>query len=243
MARVKEYVNINGTDFELHKSIYCSNESIVIVSDYMSGKMEGIPSISTSCRCNPFCQARQKSGKNVCSKCFSEEGLRYKPSLRNNLEHNFRVFNDIELPDEQIPIYKKWVEIARDESYGDVASYGHAYKYCQVANANPHVTFAMWTKNPWIWDDVFTKIGKPKNLICVLSSTELNKVTASYKRYSWVDKVFTVFTKEYLKLNPDIKINCGAKKCDSCRMCYTIGDDTFFVNELVKKDQKKKGRK
>ncbi len=66
------------------KSIYCTNESAVLVSDYMSGKMENVPSISTSCLVNPRCITRMQNGCSICSYCFAADGLSYKKGLREN---------------------------------------------------------------------------------------------------------------------------------------------------------------
>ena len=71
---------------------------------------------------------------------------------------------------------------------------------------------------------------KPKNLIIIQSSFFLNIVDPI--KDMWVDKVFTVFTKEFAIVH-DIKINCGARHCLSCQTCYT-NNDTIYINELLK---------
>ena len=48
------------------KSKFACNDSIVYVSDNMSGKMSGFPSISTSVALNPICQARAKDKNSIC---------------------------------------------------------------------------------------------------------------------------------------------------------------------------------
>ena len=46
----------------MRKSKFCENESPVYVSDNMTGKMAGIPAISTSCFENIYCAARYEVG-------------------------------------------------------------------------------------------------------------------------------------------------------------------------------------
>ena len=48
----------------------------VVVSHGMTGKMEGIDSISTSCILNTFCEARKKDPDSVCSHCYATSRLR-----------------------------------------------------------------------------------------------------------------------------------------------------------------------
>jgi hypothetical protein len=45
------------------------------------------------------------------------------------------------------------------------------------------------------------------------------------------DKVFTVYTKQYVKEN-NIDINCGGKKCKDCLLCY-VGDEKL-IRELMR---------
>lgn len=61
------------------------------------------------------------------------------------------------------------------------------------------------------------EIEKPDNLIVVASSPYLNMVLKLDVPY--VDHVFTVFEKDYIKKN-DIVINCGADSCMLFQKCY-----------------------
>lgn len=45
--------------------------------------------------------------------------------------------------------------------------------------------------------------------------------------YDFIDKVFTVFDHD------NGHINCGAKACAACGLCYTK-NDTVFINEKLK---------
>lgn len=226
------------------RSIYCIEDSQIIVSDMMTGKMEGIPSISTSCLMNPRCLARMEKAyeeddaKCICWECFAAQGISYKKGLRENLEQNFELLNSRVLSTDELLQFRKMVEIARIESWGDVASVTQALNYINLMNLNPQVTFGMWTKNPDLWDEAIKANGKPDNMIALYSSPIINRVTDVREKYPWFDKIFTVYTKEFVAEHPEIVINCGTKVCDHCRLCYSK-NDTIFINELRKADQKK----
>ena len=225
----------------LKKSIYCVNDSYVIVSDYMSGKMEGMPAISTSCLCNPRCLKRLEEGVGICKACFAADGLAYKKGLRENCVQNYMVLNSGVLPVDELPIFKSDVKHVRFEAFGDVGSVTQCLNYINICNANPHVTFAMWTKNPDYWHEAIEDIGKPDNLICILSSQNLNE-EISIGKYYWLDHTFTVYELEYLNnnnINHNDFINCGGRKCKTCLRCYDINNNDFSVKELLKADQKK----
>lgn len=215
------------------KSKYCVNESAVLVSDYMSGKMENIPSISTSCLVNPRCLKRMANGCSICHECFAADGLSYKKGLRENYVQNYEILNSKILSLDELPVFKDSVEIVRIESFGDVGSETQCYNYINLCNLNPHVQFAMWTKNPDLWEAAINDLGKPENLICILSSERINIITDVYKKYKWFDHVFTVYDDDYINAN-NIDINCGARSCDTCRRCYIKDNKDFFVNEKLK---------
>ena len=229
MAKKNNYVDVDGAQYLLKKSKYCVNESPVHVSDSMSGKMSGIPSISTSCLVNPICLARMKNGDSVCSKCFAETTLKRYTACGEATESNFHLLNHSVLGDSLIPMFGN-VSIARIESFGDVASETQAHNYWKIITANPLVRFAWFSKNMKIIEPVFNRYGKPHNVVMIESSPRLNE---EIKPSSWiVDKVFTVFTADYVKAH-NIEINCGARCCATCRRCYRF-DTEKSVKELLK---------
>ena len=73
----------------------------------MSGKLSGIPSISTSCRCNPHCLRRMTSGRPdaICRSCFAEKTLGRYDDTERAAESNFLLLTAGLLPDEWIPIF------------------------------------------------------------------------------------------------------------------------------------------
>ena len=257
----KEFAAIDGQLFEMRKSKFCMNYSPMIISDYMSGKMEGIPSISSSVLLNERCQARQKIAGSVCEHCFAEAVLNCRSNVAANMEKNFNLLHNYVLPLELLPRFGN-VQIARIESFGDVSSVIHAINYANTIKVNPFVTFAWWTKNIDLVEKALDAIGgKPENLILIQSSLMIN--VKEEKRSHYVDKVFTVYNDEYLSQLEECKIlldavtdlrktdrkaynkvvsdiyesifvNCGGRSCMGCRKCYNKATASVDVNERLK---------
>lgn len=223
----KRFIVLCGKEYLLKHSKFSirGNKSPIHVSDNMSGKMDGIPSISTSCVCNPICIARMKNGNSICAKCFAVGTIKHYGALGKALESNFHLLNDSVLDLDLLPRFKSSVEIVRIESFGDVASVTQAINYANICKVNPHVTFAWWSKNMSIIQKAFDIVGKPSNVIMVesapLMDTEINPSQPC------VDKTFTVYTKM------SDNINCGKRSCMKCRRCYRF-DTEKSVKELLK---------
>lgn len=234
MARVQDkYWLICGEEkniqIPMHKSKYCENESPVAISDYMSGKMTNIASISTSVVLNPICQGRRLDPDSICAKCFAEATVKRYTELGMNLAANFMLLTSSVLPEHALPKFKKNVQIVRIESFGDVANVTQAINYINIIKANPHVVFAWWSKNAKIINEAFAKEGKPKNVVMVESSEKLNVQKELSQNF---DKVFTVYDEAHI-VGQKVNINCGARSCDTCRRCYSKRTGAV-VNEKLK---------
>jgi len=224
-------VMIAGRAYEYRKSIFCRNLSPVIVSDNMSGKMENIPSISTSCLRNKFCEARRKDGNSICAHCFAAATLNMRETVGENTEINFDLLTSEILPDDLLPVFHAGVEIARFESFGDIANIIQAVNYINIARKNPHVTFGWWTKNTAIVTAAFDKYSKPDNIVMIQSARFLNQSETPVNAY--FDKVFTVYTPAFIA-DHNVSVNCGARDCDTCRRCYNVNNTETTVNEVLK---------
>ena len=229
IVRKVDKVTVNGVEYPVFNSRFIIGMSAIHISDCMSGKMQDVPSISTSCLNNPLCKARLEKGIGICAHCFAQSTLaRYKAAKRN-AEENYELLNRELLPDEVLPQFCDDAEIVRGESFGEVGSVTHARNYIHIVRKNPHCMFAIWTKNPHIWSEALKLEGKPENLNLIISSLELNHPREHIP--SWVDKVFTVYEKD--KATPD-QINCGARSCNTCRRCYRKKAGVEYVNEYLK---------
>lgn len=184
----------------------------------MTGKMEGLTSLSTSRRLNPWCQARARKDVGVCAKCYAERFMKFRKDIAPKMERNTEALTSRLLTDEEIPYLNCYA--FRFEVYGDLINETQAINYVTIAQKNPQTKFALWTKNPWILERTFMAVKKPKNLQIVFSVTALNNEAITYEmvhaRYPFIDKIFTVFDKEHAK---NVKINCQ-KKCNKCMKCY-----------------------
>jgi len=215
---------------EFYKSKYTTNASPVYVSDYMSGKMAGIPSISTSVLCNPICNARRANGDSICAHCFAAATLSRYSKANEHAERNAAILTSRILDKSILPVFGN-VRFVRIESFGDVANVTQAVNYAHIAQVNPGVIFGWWSKNIWLIEKAFDSIGgKPENIILIESSEKVNVEKEPSSPY--VDKVFTVYDKKFIKENA-VEINCGARSCVSCQRCYTKGTETR-VHEILK---------
>ncbi len=201
------------------KSKYITNpaENVLHISENMTGKMSGILSISTLCLNNPRCIARMKSGENVCAHCFAAVTTSRYKALRENCAENTDNLSAGLIPGANLPHFKKTVALVRFESFGDLVNVAHARNYIRIAKLNPHVHFALWTKNPDILAEAIAIDGKPENLMTIQSSLKLD--TPEQPAGDFIDKVFTVYRPETIDAEK-ININCGARDCASCAECY-----------------------
>ena len=206
------------------KSKFTVNDSYVYISDNMSGKMSGIPSISSACFCNALCKARAAKDSMICKHCFAmKTTARYK-ALAEHLKDNYELLTSRVLSDDELPKFSYAVGMVRIESFGDIANVIQAMNYLNIARINPHVRFGWWTKNPGFISAALKALGieKPENVRIIYSSPIVNdsvKYENVVKAFPFVDSVFTVYDKKTVK-SQNIEINCGARSCAACGRCY-----------------------
>lgn len=200
-----------------------------------NGKMEGMISFSTSAALNPICVERAKDVTSICHECYANTMLNNYKALNECTKRNTEVFTSILIPVNDFPIINN--AFFRFEAFGDIQNVTQVINYFNMAKVNKHCTFTIWTKNPQIIANAI-KEGhkKPNNFIIGISSPHLNVVMPCI--WEFVDFVFTVFTADYAIEN-GIKINCGSLHCLSCLKCYTKHKGVIYINEMLKKDQKR----
>lgn len=185
----------------------------------MNDKMEGMSSLSTCPTDNEHCKKQAQIENSICSHCFSMTMNKRFANLRNKLHRNTELLTTEVIPTEEMPILNR--AYFRFESFGDLINTIQVKNYFNLCKANPDTRFALWTKHPEIIA-LLLKTGekKPKNLNIIYSSYMLNdRNDVIMNKYSFIDKVFTVYTSEYIKEN-SVKINCGANYCLGCLKCY-----------------------
>lgn len=195
-----------------------------------NGKMVGMYSLSTSCMCNERCLRNAQIEGSICQKCFAMRQMENYTSMQDPLAQNYHILTTEILDWDDIPIINALY--FRFESFGDLANVTQAINYIHIIQKNPNVFFGWWSKNMDIVNEMFKQTGyeKPKNVNFIESSLFENK--AKHPSYWFVDKVFTVFDEETIK-ERGVVINCGAKSCLKCGICYGK-NDIVYVNEKEK---------
>lgn len=234
---ITPYISTTGNEYTMRRSKYAANYSPVIVSDNMSGKMEGIPSISTSVLDNPICQKRREQKNSICGKCFAASTAARYSSLAKNIKSNLELLTGEILPLDMLPRFiPELAKIVRFESFGDLANVNQAINYLNIARVNPDVRFAIWTKNIAILAKAVEMTGKPENIRIIYSAPIINQAIEAEKvkrGFPCVDAVFTVYDKKNVTEN-NVDINCGAKSCITCRNCYDRPDFYADIREQLK---------
>lgn len=194
-----------------------------------TGKMAGMASISTAVTTNARCAKNAQIKGSICEKCFAARQMKIYPSMEKPMIENQRILTSNILPMEKLPVINNLY--FRFESFGDLNNDIQAINYFRICYKNPNVKFALWTKNPdYIAAAIDRGYEKPANLNIVLSSLFINKERKH--KYSFVDKVFTVYDPQHIEKH-DININCGAKNCFTCGLCYEK-NGISAINEKLK---------
>lgn len=194
-----------------------------------SGKMSGMVSISTSVTTNERCKKNASIKGSICEKCFAAKQMKIFPSMEKPMVENQRILTSEIIPLEKLPIINNLY--FRFEAFGDLNNDIQVINYFNLCCKNPNVKFALWTKNPDFIDQAIKKgYHKPDNLNIVLSSLFINKERKAV--HDFIDKVFTVYDPKYIEEN-NIEINCGAKNCFACGLCYNK-NGTKIINEKLK---------
>lgn len=226
-----------------------------------TGKMSGMVSLSTTCKCGDICPARIKAAfdeiglaaaedpraalreyirenplatnVSICGFCFSDSQQDYQKSMTIPLQRNFEILNGGIIHRDWIPVINSLY--FRGESFGDFASVNAVVNFWNIAKANKDVHFTAWTKNATFFKQAIDAgHKKPRNFRLVYSSRYVNvqaEIPAGME--SFIDAVFTVYTKEYAE-KYGIVINCGARSCLNCLRCYKGFKGVKVINEELK---------
>ena len=149
--------------------------------------------------------------------------------MENPMVNNQRILTSEILPTEKLPTINNIY--FRFEAFGDLNNATQVVNYFNICKKNPKVKFALWTKNPdYIAEAIAGGDEKPENLNIVLSSLFINKERKN--PFPFVDKVFTVYDPQHIEQN-NIEINCGARNCFACGLCYEK-NNVNVINEKLK---------
>lgn len=202
-----------------------------------SGKMQGIPSISTNKYTNCNCLKMSKLNGCICSKCYVDGVAKRYPNLIQALQHNTEVITARILTGAELQVLSKHFAntlICRFEAFGDLNNETQIINYSNIARACKYTKFALFTKQFGLLLNWFRNGGRlPNNITVVLSTpyinTEIyNEKLELFKAYHERTIIFSVVDDPNNK-----KINCGGRKCLECRNCYDA-ENPHNVTELLK---------
>jgi hypothetical protein len=186
-----------------------------------SGKMKNMVSINTSCLENEFCKNRTFG---ICKRCYAKRAESYRKALHDKFKLNSEILSKSILLESSLPKFNNL--IVRFHAFGELINKTHYINFCKIAEYNPHTTFALWTKRPELVDVNI----KPNNMILIYSEPLLNVEEDNIP--IGFDKVFKVYTKDCVGKNGTM-LNCHAKNCFECRLCYEH-NDIIVIKEMLK---------
>lgn len=217
----------------------------VILSDHIcykhDAKMSGVISMSTYVGYNKYCIARCNNCNNaICKYCYANSLTNQRYNLKMKLIRLHIILTNIELTENDIPVIDAALyPYFRFESFGDLNNTLQFRNYNLIASVNDNVNFTIWTKNPGIIQKcIDTGLVLANNLVIGLSSLYLNTPELDKaKKYPFIRFLFTVYDDSYIKEH-NIVINCGARHCISCGICYKYLHEhktgLYIINERKK---------
>lgn len=156
----------------------------------------------------------------VCGFCFSDRQQSFMKTMVDPLTHNYHLLNNGIIHPDWLPYTNNL--FFRIESFGDSDSVNHATNMLNIVRKNPSTFFGIWTKNPEYYHKALEgkAENKPSNCNFLLSSQYVNRAAKIPVKYHYfIDKVFTVYTPEYLEAK-NLTANCGSRACMTCKNCY-----------------------
>lgn len=209
-------------------------------SDGSNSKLAGLNSMSTCVCDNATCIARIKAGDTICAHCYADAMQRRFKGLAEHNIINGWILRNVEIRPEDFRKAFPFIGIQRFfriESFGDVGNVLQVKNYFNLCNAFPGTQFVAWSKNHSFYARAIEEAGKPENLIYIASSLRVNNPDLQLlDKFSFIDKLFTVYSKDYAREN-GIEINCGGRKCYECifagKNCYHK-NGAKIINELLK---------
>ena len=209
------------------------NCKLLSVSQGLTGKMTGMPAITSSMLCNEHCQKLSNIIGTVCEKCYTMKYLKSRPAVEKCYAENTELLTSSVIPIKQLPFIN--ATMCRLETFGDIVNATHLQNYINLIKKNNHCMFALFTKNYTVVFDYFKTHKQPKNLSLVISSLLLDEPFGLefLPEYLTNVKIFTVYSKPFAKDN-NVAINCGKNRCIDCRRCYTKNKNPIYVSEILK---------
>lgn len=201
----------------------------------MTGKLKNLDAINTNTVTNKFCKKmhNSKNDKCICKYCYSQKMLKtFRKNCQPAFQYNSNLLSKQLIDKTQIPRFKH--ELLRINAHGELINQTHADNIIRLALFKPDKTITLYTKRLNLINNAIKRQShavKPDNLIIVYSNPLLDKPITKIPQnnmYKYVDKIFNVMSTE------NNKINCGAKNCNKCRLCYNKNNNTNIIYEMVR---------
>ena len=213
-------VEIDGITWPVWKAEYSARPSVIWIT-HLTGKLELVPGITTSCKLNRYCVERMQRGGCICESCFADKTLDRYDGAEEHAALNTLLLAFHRVPADLIPLFLNSIK-ARLEPFGDLQTRIQADNYLDIIEANRQTRFGWWTKNPGFIAQALKDRRKPANVSIILSSFFKNHtpdIETVRAAFPFVDHVFAVYTPDFIAAH-GIHINCGARCCSSCGACY-----------------------
>ncbi|HBD95720.1 MAG TPA: hypothetical protein DC057_16240 [Spirochaetia bacterium] len=192
------------------------------ISTAMQDKMKGIQALNSYPPYIQFCIDQREIIGTPCNRCYGFGTENY-PNNKKRYIQNYNLLSNSVLPYYKIPYINAL--FFRLDAIGEIANSNYAKNLDNFICKNSQTQFSIWTKRP----ELIKRFRY--NCIYIYSSKYINRPEALPKSFN---KVFTVYSKDYLKENKKIYINCGGKKCMDCQKCYNKRNKTVYINEILK---------
>jgi hypothetical protein len=160
----------------------------------------------------------------ICAHCYSRAALStYRRNAAVAYDRNAWLADRPILPHEIPTIVGR---LFRLHSHGELHNTQHLSNLATIASANPLTIFALWTKRRGIVN-AFHAAGNvlPSNMVLIYSNPIIDKPMTQPPKY--FNKVFSVVS------SADVApINCGARKCATCQLCYSKSTTPTIIEKL-----------
>lgn len=130
---------------------------LLSVSQGLTGKMAGMPAITSSMLCNEYCERLRSISGTVCEKCYTLKYLQSRPSVEKCYRENTELLTKSVIPVHQLPFIN--AAMCRLESFGDIINATHLQNYINLVKKNNHCVFSLFTKNYTVVFDYFRRIS------------------------------------------------------------------------------------
>ena len=222
------------------------NDAMGKGSEYLTvskctGKMEGIPSISTNLYLCDGCKKRNACRNMVCHYCYATSmqwANAWKAFARNTAILSKPITADCIkklTKDLKRQSKDKSIPLCRLLTHGDLPNFDALLNFFAIAKAFPKTKFSLMTKEEEIVKKASQmmdngELVKPENLKVVFSSYNVNVPYKKALDYSLVDEIYTVFAKDYIEEKGlpkgTVSCHCGPASCFNCKQCY-LKDNAF----------------